>query len=639
MEMVDLPVFMGYDGDKENIYTFVVDYGICCRDETVTALSIEEMPSVAGIRNVVRLEDVYYVLDENGIVWKWNEDKTKEDAELVEGLSGIVKIVDAGDAVYALTEEGDVYAWGSNQNLMIESEGDFEKFYDEPVRLSGLAKIKDIDAGKVRAFAVDTSGKLFVWGKDRYRLYVKNSTQPKPLKVENNPELTENVKEIFMGADSFHYFIMKNGNVISFMNTEYNGIVGYIFPTFRDECIRHWWDDSAITYIPSSSNYFYCLYEMGVNNDISLISADDYTMYMYKTDNTLWYWNSDRIIYHDYQRAGTKIDTQDLDYNGRFEQINIESILGIEADNEKELKIVSICPGKENALFLLNNGQVFVSGYVTTEVKDIEYYYIVQSNPQNSAPDIEYNMHLKSLSFYKLDYENIVSISSDKDSNFYLADESGNIMHYVAIETEIEEFGTEIEDSETELEKFEAEESGNSTTFKLTEQGKKFLSRMCFIIDDFSGPDDMDEDFWDKFIFCLYTNGTGVEHTDIYREDYGYEYVAKVSLETVEADALLTFGIDLPDIKPSLEDMKEGYAARFYQDGYYYIGVSDFMDIDYIFDNCIVYEEGTETYVKVTYIMRYNGRPEGLEDGNIITYTLSPADNENGFIILSKTTE
>lgn len=173
-------------------------------------------------------------------------------------------------------------------------------------------------------------------------------------------------------------------------------------------------------------------YEMGVNNNIILISADNYTMYMYKDDNTLWYWNSERITYHDYPRAGIKIDTHYLDYNGSFEQVDIKSIVRIEVDGEEDLRIVSICPCKENVLFLLNNGQAFASEYITTEIKDVEYYYIVQSNPQNSAPDIEYNMHLKGISFYKLDYENIVSISSDKDSNFYLADESGNIIHYIA---------------------------------------------------------------------------------------------------------------------------------------------------------------------------------------------------------------
>ena len=158
---------------------------------------------------------------------------------------------------------------------------------------------------------------------------------------------------------------------------------------------------------------------------------------MYKEDNTLWYWNSERITYKDSPRSGYKPDTYSLDYSGSFEQINIEEIEGVDAD--EELRIVSICPCKENVLFLLSNGQVLSNKYITTEIKDVEYYYLDYPALRNSHIEIAQNVHLKGLSLYKLDYENIVSISSDKDSNFYLADESGNIIHYVASETEDEE--------------------------------------------------------------------------------------------------------------------------------------------------------------------------------------------------------
>lgn len=186
-------------------------------------------------------------------------------------------------------------------------------------------------------------------------------------------------------------------------------------------------------------------------------------------------------------------------------------------------------------------------------------------------------------------------------------------------------------------------EEGNAA-FKLTEQGKDFLSNMCFIIDDFSSTDDMDEDFWETFIFlsCVSCYRFDINHEDtkIYLEDYEQdEYMIKVSLEEIESHTRLTFGIELPDIKPSLEDNKEGYSPRFYQDGYYYIGGFDFMDIDYIFNDCTVYEEELGTYAIVTYILQDNSLPSASWDGSIITYTLSPADNENGFIILSKTTE
>lgn len=91
-------------------------------------------------------------------------------------------------------------------------------------------------------FAIDTSGRLLLWRKDGYRLGEK---QPEYLEVEDNPELTENVKSIFMGA-------------------------------FGDEYIPHWSKNSAVNDLQISSGEFYCLYEIGVNNDIRLLSADMY---------------------------------------------------------------------------------------------------------------------------------------------------------------------------------------------------------------------------------------------------------------------------------------------------------------------------------------------------------------------------
>lgn len=172
------------------------------------------------------------------------------------------------------------------------------------------------------------------------------------------------------------------------------------------------------------------LYEMGKNDDVKLLAADGYTMYLYLQDNTLWYWNSDRITYHNNEKAGASVEKKDFDHSGHFEQVNLNEVLGMEGDVPE---IIQICPGKDEALFLLGNGQVLVSEYVTTEVKDVEYYAFddpiyTPGSSENTA--ILYQMRLKELSFEKLEYENIMSITGNKFRQPCLLDKSGNIYCY-----------------------------------------------------------------------------------------------------------------------------------------------------------------------------------------------------------------
>lgn len=174
--------------------------------------------------------------------------------------------------------------------------------------------------------------------------------------------------------------------------------------------------------------------------------------------------------------------------------------------------------------------------------------------------------------------------------------------------------------------------------FELTEAGKDYLRDMCRVLDDFDGYASMDEAFWWDFLFFSYTGASpeDVEMVQVPREDLGFdETVVKVSLEEVEAYTRLTFGIDLPDIKPAFEDMYEGQTSCFYQDGYYYIGVSDFPNYYYTFSDFTVYEESFDTYAFAEYQIAF----EDESNEGTVTFMLYPADNENGFIIISKTTE
>ena len=168
--------------------------------------------------------------------------------------------------------------------------------------------------------------------------------------------------------------------------------------------------------------------------------------------------------------------------------------------------------------------------------------------------------------------------------------------------------------------------------FELTEQGKVFLGQMCKTLNDFHLQTTKDERFWLDFLFRSYTGMGEEEETQrINRGDLGIETVVKVSLERAKNRAKLVFGTALPDIRPSYEDMERDQYSCYYHDGYYYIGVSDFPDYQYSFADC---EESAGLITA-----RYTIDSPGESKGGMVTFTIVQEANENGFIIISKTTE
>ena len=258
--------------------------------------------------------------------------------------------------------------------------------------------------------------------------------------MDGYEERTDNVEEIYVGAGDFHYFKRKDNQIFSIMLTEHltDDLSYFIVPNFAGEPAASDWlsdmragkSERIFDVRVEGGPCLVYLYEMGKKDDIALISADGYTMYLYQTDGTLWYWNSDIIAYHDKERAGASVERRDLDYSGFFEEADVGEILDMGTDSTAIPKIVSISPGINGALFLLENGEVFVSEYVTTEIKDVEYFARSHGNPQNTWTEVAYDFPLKGLSFRKLDFENIINISSNKNNKFFLIDKAGNIYSY-----------------------------------------------------------------------------------------------------------------------------------------------------------------------------------------------------------------
>lgn len=198
-------------------------------------------------------------------------------------------------------------------------------------------------------------------------------------------------------------------------------------------------------------------------------------------------------------------------------------------------------------------------------------------------------------------------------------------------------------------------ERGQRPDIVLTDENKSFLQAMCYYMPPFVGVKEREsEDFWSEFIFNSFTSvpmdengnykpvyGEG-ERVTVYREDLGYEEGEfKISEQYVQEYARLVFGagMEMPEYKPAFEDMEEGQTALYYQDGYYYIGESDFDETEYRFRDVEVSIERYGTFALAYYdilMMNDNGDQEVV---GTVEFDLDYADNTNGFRIVSKEVE
>ena len=226
--------------------------------------------------------------------------------------------------------------------------------------------------------------------------------------------------------------------------------------------------------------------------------------------------------------------------------------------------------------------------------------------------------------------------SFELGNTFYVCDENRILIHYPG--------GA-----------FLIAERGQRPDIVLSDEHKSFLHAMCYYMPAFVGVSEREnEDFWREFIFYSFTSvpmdedgnykpiyGEG-ERVTVYREDLGYEEGEfKISEQYVQEYARLVFGagMEMPEFKPAFEDMEEGQTALYYQDGYYYIGESDFDETEYRFRDVEVSIERYVTFAHVYYdilMMNDNGEQEVV---GTVEFHLDYADNANGFRIVSKEVE
>lgn len=400
---------------------------------------------ISQIKNVILGDGYYLVLDEDGRVWILRksddiqsemEEKEVLKQQRVSELNNIIEIEDGGDEIYVLTEDGYVYVWGKElSNFSYENNDDI--ILCESEKLEKMENIIDIEAKKNRMFAMDKNGCIYVMGMYLDAEYDKRD-EVKVLFNEKEQKLMGKVTNIVAGAGNYHYFIREDGTVFSVMQYWYEGNgapYAFIFPNIiqnklglQEDELYYWPEElNDIEILNDSTKEGYTIYYNleGVDK-IKKASADPYTVFLLKEDETLWYWNSDRIKYHDNEYALIEPENGEESREGEFVEIKIADILNTEDGGENTLGIRDIQSGTENTVFLMEDGSVFISQYETYRVQDVEYYRRNNPAPERmdsvlTADDVE----LKQLVFKQLDLENIVGIYTDGNNEFLAIDSQG----------------------------------------------------------------------------------------------------------------------------------------------------------------------------------------------------------------------
>lgn len=400
----------------------------------VAAEAVQEMPP--AVRMLVGA-DYHIALCGDGTVWSWggNVDgklgiavDALEQSERIPGLEDVVKLVDGGRDIFALTAGGEVYYWGWGlENIGYMDRRDDSMVYT-PVRLQGTGKITALDGKNGTVFMLDTEGRLYSLG-----LCPDCAGMDSVMDVFcGHEELGHDIAHIAVGAGDYHYFIRKDGTVCSIMISadDVFSPCKFIFPAM--------WDGEAAAetyFVPEELECLSILkctkpdhvvyYELAGVDGVEAVSADGYTVFVAKTDGTLWYWDSDRIRYHDDERALIDPESARESCGGSFVPIDIREILKLDAETPAP-HITAMESGQECTMFLTDDGSVFVSRYETCKVEDVSCFVKGNPNP-GERPSVETieGMELKTLVFERLGIGNIVSISSDGKGNFAAVDADG----------------------------------------------------------------------------------------------------------------------------------------------------------------------------------------------------------------------
>lgn len=409
------------------------------KEHVVTVEKVKNIDSLPPIIQIITGNDYVLALCEDGTVWSWGENEegklgitasSSVMPQKILELENIVKIIDAGDVLFALDQTGNVFTWGKNLKYLFRETDAKDRITQVPVRVEALKNIVDMDAGNNRLFALNQDGNLYSLGLYLYRGDESNEIQL--LMPYQSGLAGAGLESIIAGAEYYHYFIRKDGTVFSVMEYLDNGLgepFAFIFPTIKNQKDAVNIEYNALEDLEnirvlseSTKEGATIYYSIDGMKEIQAVSSDGYTVFVSKKDGTLLYWNSDRIKYHDNAFALINPESGTESTDGNFEEIHFQ--------DARKPHIVAMQSGKEHTIFLAEDGQVYYSRYETAAVENVNYYKRSNPDPSRlpSVSTIE-DLAAKTITFYKLELEDIIQINSDNEDNFSAIDSKGNCYH------------------------------------------------------------------------------------------------------------------------------------------------------------------------------------------------------------------
>ena len=183
--------------------------------------------------------------------------------------------------------------------------------------------------------------------------------------------------------------------------------------------------------------------------------------------------------------------------------------------------------------------------------------------------------------------------------------------------------------------------STEADSFTLSKTGKAFLEKMCYFMPDWSGDASLNDEFWRSFLFSSFTcpeiTDSGAAMTVCGEQELvttSWGQAVKASREdSVVPYVRLALGREMPPYAPAIQDVSAGQTLFYFEDGYYYIGLSDFGDVGYSFRSC--YPDSVNGATVIFDV--YSGTPD--DTIGTVCFTLVPVDNENSFTVAAKSSD
>ena len=195
--------------------------------------------------------DFTIALKANGTVWSFGkntngqlgnntQENSNEPVQVIisdtEVLDNIVDIAAGESSAIAVNSSGEVYTWGLNvkdveEEIQQDEEDGNEKEESEPkteivrykentltaIKVNGLSKIEKVECHNNNFYAVDSDGKLYIWGEG----------YSGPTEMKTKVAVEDISGDIFLGQDGRVYYIQNQTMPIENLNSIYEISAGY----------------------------------------------------------------------------------------------------------------------------------------------------------------------------------------------------------------------------------------------------------------------------------------------------------------------------------------------------------------------------------------------------------------------------